>query len=508
FYNIQVSPPFAIKHNIEAHPAIPTPLLKEYTHYALSRYFKTFPSVGLYACPGESLLSKYQLEWFRDVIFDAAKKSGKDPLIVIRDWTLNRDLQDQLKVLYKNCYSELKHNDESVSSPYPDVRNMKWEGVTAGHIINAAHGPAEDLKPIRWADHLYIKEMAQHWKSLGFVRGIEFWGQSFWDWPYTYDKVTPRLKYIDRDAPFYKAIGRYMWNADRDNEKEHVFWIDYYTNRFESKEIGRLIARWYEVSGPIGPGLLNLNATRVANWWSAVTLMNQSVDQILNYNKSLDETPYTLYRETGRAEQRYYPRPFDEYFFKRYQNKYNMPVTGKNPKMFKEFYPYAQRIQVENLAQRKCMPVSQYARYLVKNENVESALTPDKVIPLLTELADEALTLARKADSIAVKSPYRSEIHRFVIDSEILKLATETMTTKEEAVIMKACMLLENDFSKQKTDEFIEKMEESVDRYKKLYHLGQASYIKASFMMDWSKGLNEFKDDLKKQQEWIDDIQK
>jgi len=123
------------------------PLLREYTHYALTRYFKEFAAVGLYACPGESIDSKYQLELFRDIIFDAARKGGKNQLIVIRDWTTNMEFRDQIKDHYDNVYTELKHNDESLSSPYPDLRHLKLEGVAPGHIVN--FHLATDLAPMR-----------------------------------------------------------------------------------------------------------------------------------------------------------------------------------------------------------------------------------------------------------------------------------------------------------------------------------------------------------------------
>ncbi|MCX6997352.1 MAG: hypothetical protein NTV49_09755 [Kiritimatiellaeota bacterium] len=496
FYNIHVSPPFAKQHRIATNPTAPTPLLKDYTHYALSRYFESFPSVGLYACPGESIGSKHQLEWFRDVIFDAAKQSGKNPLIVMRDWTLNQDFREQLKSLYENVYSELKHNDESLTSPYPDVRHLKWEGLTAGHIINAAHGPAEDLVPMRWADPLFVREMAQHWKSLGFVSGVEFWGQSFWNWPQTYDKVNPPLLYLDRDAPFYAAAGRYLWHADRDAAEERSFWTDYHAKRFGSREVGERIARWYEVSGSIGPGLLNLNATRVANWWSAVVLMNQNVDQILNCNKSLEETPYTLHREAGRAQQRFYPQPFDAFFFERYRKKYGLPLVGKAAAMFKEFQPYADRMQVKDLGQRKCMPVSQFAAYLARHEPVESAMTPDKVVRLLHDLACEALALAEQAVQAAGDSPHKPELQRFLTDSRIFKLATEALMAKEDAAMIKASLLLAGKHDEKQAATFLAKMEESVRIYQELHDLGQACYTKASFEIDWNSGLKEFMNDL------------
>jgi len=503
FYNIHVSHTFAAAHKIGPAPTTPTPLLREYTYYALSRYFAEFPSVGLYACPGESIHSQYQLEWFRDVIFKAAKDSGKNPDIVIRDWTLNHDFRDQLKSLYSNVYSELKQNDETLTSPYPDIRHLKWEGLTAGHIINAAHGPAQDLTPLRWANPLFVQEMAQHWKSLGFVSGVEFWEQSYWHWPNTHDRVSPPLLYLDRDAPFFAVAGRYMWNAERAPDAEKLFWTQYHSQRLGSPEAGELIARWYEVSGSIGPGLINLNTTRVANWWSSVVLMQQNVDQILEYNKSLDETPYTLHREAGRANQRFYPRPFDNYFFERYQAKYNLPTAGKILPMYKEFYPYKERMQVKDLEQRTCMPVTQYAGYLEKGEPVDGSLTPDKVIRLLHDLAVESLDLAERALKAAGDSPHTSELGRFVNDSRIFKLATEAMMAKEDAAILKARMLLKTNVTPAEAEAFLKKMEESVASYQKLHDLGEACYTRASFRVSWKQGLNEFKGDLEKQRKWI-----
>lgn len=503
FYNIHVSHTFAAAHKTGMAPTTPTPLLQEYTYYALSRYFAEFPAVGLYACPGESIHSKYQLKWFRDVIFKAAKDSGKNPDIVIRDWTLNADFRDQLKSLYDNVYSELKQNDETLTSPYPDIRHMKWEGLTAGHIINAAHGPAQDLTPLRWANPLFVQEMARHWKLLGFVRGVEFWEQSYWHWPNSHDRVSPPLLYLDRDAPFYAVAGRYMWNAERATDAEKAFWIRYHSKRFGSPEAGALIARWYEVSGSIGPGLINLNTTRVANWWSSVVLMQQNIDQILDYNKRLDETPYTLHREAGRANQRYYPRPFDNYFFERYKAKYNQPTAGRTLPMYAEFNPYKERMQVKDLEQRHCMPVTQYAGYLEKGEPVDGCLTPDKVIRLLHDLAIESLELAEQALIASGESPHQSELKRFVTDSQIFKLATEALMAKEDAAILKARMLLKENYTPADAEAFLKKMEESVQIYQKLHDLGQACYVRASFCVSWKHGLNEFKGDLEAQKKWI-----
>lgn len=521
FYNIHVSPPFARKHKMRTNPSTPTPLLREYITYALSRYFEEFPSVGLYACPGESIHSRHQLEWFRDVIFKAARDSGKNPDIVIRDWTLNMDFQQQLKSLYDHVYSELKHHDESVTSPYPDVRHMKWEGLANGHIVNAAHGPAEDLQPIRWASPVFVQEMARHWQALGFVKGTEFWMQSFWRWPYTFDRLADaepgsvtdsrgrqRLLYLDRDAPFITLIGRAMWKADRDADADAAYWNQYHGDRWGSQEIGRLMTQWYTVTGPISPGIQNLNATRVGNFWATLLLMNQNLDQILGYNSSLAQTPYTLNREAGRARQRTYPRPYDAYFVKRYREVYGgAPKPGAEVEMYDAFGPFKARMGVDDLAQRHVMPVSQYAT-LLEAGNEPAAMTPDKAVRLLQTLAGEGLEIAKKMEALCKDEEKKTELRRFVTDSEIYVLATQAMIHKEDAAILKARMLAGG--STDLADAFLAEMEASVKVYEELAKVADGAYLFANGLRGytWSRhGLGEFRGDLAKQQKWVSEME-
>jgi hypothetical protein len=518
FYNIHVSPPFARKHGISEAPTTPTPLLREYTYHALSRYFEEFASVGLYACPGESIHSRHQLEWFRDVIFKAARDSGKKPIIVMRDWTLNMEFKNQLKALYGRIYSELKHHDESMTSPYPDVRHLKWEGLTHGHIINAGHGPAQDLAPIRWASPAYVQEQARHWQSLGFVHGSEYWLQSFWHWPHTLDQLTdaepgsvrdrqgrPRLLYLDRDAPFITLIGRAMWKADRDPATERAFWEDYHARRWNSEEIGRLMAEWYDLTGPISPGLQNLNATRVANFWSALMLTNQNVDQILGFSTSLTQTPYTLHREAGRAQQRTYPRPFDAWFFDRYRAEYGLPKPGDKVEMYEDFAPFRQRMGVADLAQRHVMPVRQYSQLLEEGESVTSTMTPDKAIRLLHKLSEESLELARKMAAASSDPQQKKELNRFATDSRIYVLATQAMIHKQDAAILKGRMLASG--NRDHAEAFLREMEASVKAYEELVKVGDANYIGANdlHLLRWSgaQGLGEFREDLARQRKWV-----
>jgi len=345
FYNIHL--PDGLREQFGASPSWgasaeknPSPEIAKYYRYVLGRYFEEFDNVGLYICPGETLSTSHQLEWFRDVIFKAAKDSGKKPLLVIRDWTLNMDFRKQIPTLYENCYSELKHNDESFTSPVPDRRHEQWRGVLKGHIMNL-HGPPMDLQPMRWASPVLIRETVTNWRDLGYVKGAEIYALSCFDWPYTQDKLAPdqfgyreqvkgpKLLWIDRSGVYLDIFGRYLWQMDRMREDEREHWVQYLAEQFRSEEVGRHLYRWYVLTGPISPGMQNLTATKFANFWATMMLQNQGVDEILEARKQIDDVPVTLMREAGRTHQVYYSRPVDEYFFRRYKDRYGLSeLTG------------------------------------------------------------------------------------------------------------------------------------------------------------------------------------
>jgi hypothetical protein len=353
------------------------------------------------------------------------------------------------------------------------------------------------------------------------VKGVEFFGQTFWKWPYTLDKLSPsqkgyhpqgpKLLSLDRDAIYFKAFGRYLWRSDSDPKKEQEYWTQYLAKKFGSHKVGQLLYQWYVTSGPISPGLQNLNATKVAGWWPSVMLHNQSVDQILTYNKKLDETPYTLYRETGRAGQRFYPRPFDAFFFDRYRKTYSLPKPGSLPSMYKEFAAYRQRLGIDQLEQRHCMPVSQYAKALEQGSPVDRAMTPDKTASLLNTLAKESLELAgnavQHANHYGLTNENRKELERFVTDSRMYVLATEALLHKEQAAILKARMLITSD--SKLAEQFLEHMEQSVVSYQKLAALTTTTYLHGNDLMKthWKdSGLKEFKNDLAAQKKWLKDF--
>ena len=400
-YNIHVSRPLAAAQGIGATAGAPTPFLREYTRYALSRFFEEFEKVGLYICPGEALRPKYQLEWFRDVVFDAAKKSGKNPQLILRDWTMDMDFRAQIPSLYANCYSELKHNDESLTSPVPDRRHEQWKGVLKGHVVNL-HGPPMDLQPMRWASPDFSHETVSEWKRLGFVKGALIYTLSFWQWPYTLDKLEPQQKgykpagrkllWQDTRFNYLDTFGRYLWRSVRDPQAEKDYWERYYAKMFGSPEAGRAMYQWHVATGPVSPGMQNVTATKFANFWASPMLQNQPVDQILAARNRIDDVPLTLTRMAGGTGASYYSQPVDDYFFNRYKTKYRLP----------------------GLAQRVSMPVNQYAEESNAGRTVSDAMTPDKVCELLHDLANEGLDWARRAQAAVADEAAKEELGRYV----------------------------------------------------------------------------------------------
>ena len=503
FYNIHL--PDGLREQFGGHASWgasavknPSPEIARYYRYVLGRYFEEFDNVGLYICPGETLATSRQLEWFRDVIFKAARESGKNPLLIIRDWTLNMNFREQIPALYENCYSELKHNDETFTSQVPDRRHEQWRGLLKGHVVNL-HGPPMDLQPMRWASPVLIRETVTNWREMGYVKGAEIYALSCFDWPYTQDKLTPdqfgyreqvkgpKLLWIDRSGIYLDVFGRYLWKTTRTAEEERDHWERYLSEKFHSAEVGKHLYRWHVVTGPISPGLQNLTATKFANLWATVMLQNQGVDQILQARKRIDDVPITLTREAGRTRQIYYSQPVDQYFFQRYKRRFGLP----------------------DLSERISMPVAQYAEAQSAGNEVTGAMMPDKVCDLLCELADKAMESAHAARAAATDPAAKAELGRFVSDSQMYVLATRALRHKVGAAILKARMLRKTDAGLGK--EFLQHMQQSVEVYENLAQLTDRTYRNANDLMGrhWKReGLNEFRNDLKKQRNWLNKFRK
>jgi hypothetical protein len=261
FYNIHISEHQAKALGREGSEAArytqPDAWVSDYYRTILRRYFAEFPNVGLYICPGESLDLAHQVPWFRDVVFRAARESGKNPRLVMRDWTMADDFRAALPSMYPNLWSELKHNDETITSPWPDLRHEKWADVLSGHVVNL-HDPA-DAVPYRVGSPRLFGEMVQRWRDAGIFTGAWFYPPQAWVWPGTLDLdengADAGLLAFERDPLWHELMGRYLWRAPRDGEAD-VRWAEERLGRkFGDAEAGRLLARWLDLTGPILPGL-------------------------------------------------------------------------------------------------------------------------------------------------------------------------------------------------------------------------------------------------------------
>ena len=311
---------------------------------------------------------QYTAEWIHDVILAAAKDSKQNPTIVVRVWGLDPDGFKKLCVpAYENLYTELKHNVEMVVSPVPDPRHAQWKNVAKKHIVNL-HEVA-DLKPFRWGSPMFIQEMASEWKKAG-LDGAECYGMISWRWPYSLDKLEPRqtsfwpqgkkLLSFQRDAVWFEALGRYLWKVDRPRQEEAAYWAGRFAQQFGNETAGRQLLQWYDTTGPILPGLQNLTHVHNMNFFPTAVGKEQMVDAILN---------------TAACTRDYPAQPVDTFFFDRYKQKYGMP----------------------ELTNRITMPIDAYADKLAAGQTVTAAMTPDKVVDLLVEMAEEGCRLAESA---------------------------------------------------------------------------------------------------------------
>jgi hypothetical protein len=454
------------------HYSKPDEFAAKFMRYTLERFLRVFDSVGLYVCPGEVLESKYTAQWIHDVIIPAAKASEKHPRIVVRYWGLDGEGFKKLCVPeYDNFYTELKHNVEMVVSPVPDARHATVK-VAKKHIVNL-HEVA-DIKPFRWGSPTFIEEMVGEWKKSG-IDGAEVYGLISWRWPYALDRLEPqqegfwpsgkKLLTFERDAIWLEAFGRYLWKADRPAAEEEVYWKSKLAEKFGNAIAGEQLLAWYEVTGPILPGLQNLTHVHNMNFYPTAVGREQRVDDILN---------------TKACDADYPAKPVDTYFFERYKAKYNLP----------------------ELKNRMVMPVAEYAEKMAAGETITDAMTPDKVVALLNEMAQYGRVIAAK---FTATTKNKDEAARFVTDSAALKLVTSAWGEKVMAAIAKRA------YQKTGDEKYAQKlrdhMRQSIKYYEELLHLTDKTYINATDMLmdlNWRNGLRTYRNDMKVQLDFLE----
>ena len=486
FYNIHITKSLADARKIPEFYNKPNAFVTKYYTYCMERFFKEFDSVGLYVCPGEQLEAQYQPQWILDTMIGPAKKSGHNPLIVVRSWSIDRELFIKTCVgQYDNFYTELKHNNEMLVSPVSDARQAEWKKVCKKHIVNLHE--VSDLKPFRWGSPLFIRETVEEWKKIG-LDGAEVYGLTSWRWPYALDKLEPaqkgfwpegtKLLTFERDAIWLEAFGRYLWQVNRDPRQEEKYWAKRLGEKFGNQKAGQRLLRWYDVTGPILPGLQNLTSVHNMNGWPTVIASQQGVDRILKARELGKQVPFDPWNL------KYPSQPVDSYFFERYKKRFKMP----------------------KLTNRISMPVSSYADALAEGREVKDTMTPDKILALMLEMDEEAIALAQKVQAKA--SVNKDEAARFVTDAQALKLVTQVWEHRVLAAMEKR--LYDKTRKTGHKDAFVNHLQAAIKNYEDLVALTDKTYLNATDIglgtgefaikyghkWSWQKGLEWIKKDV------------
>ncbi|MDQ1913637.1 hypothetical protein RAC89_24865 [Paenibacillus sp. GD4] len=266
FYNIHIPLPFAQKHGLDLHQPKPLPLTADYYRKSIAAFVRSFPNVGLMVCLGEALQGHvYGVEWFTQTILPGVNEGLKElnlkekPPIILRSHAIPAEqVMAESLPLYPNLYTEAKYNGESLTTYTPRGRwqqiHRHLSSLDSIHIINV-HILA-NLEPFRFGAPSFIHKCMQAAKYRLGANGIHLYPLFFWDWPYSPDKTSPRLRQIDRDWLWYAAWFRYAWSPVRDPKLERLYWIGVLAQRYEDREAAEAILEAYEATGQCAPKLL------------------------------------------------------------------------------------------------------------------------------------------------------------------------------------------------------------------------------------------------------------
>lgn len=303
FYNILVSKPFAEHYGIRTQDRNRpiTPLLSDYTRKSVAAFVEKYPNVGLLVCLGEAMATyEDDVEWFTKTILPGVKdglqaigRTDEPPVLLRAHDTNCRMVMDAALPIYKNLYTMHKYNGESLTTytpggPWGDIhKDLSSLGST--HISNV-HILA-NLEPFRWSSPDFTQKTVQAMHDVHGANALHLYPQaSYWDWPYTADKVADgtRLEQLDRDWAWYRAWGRYAWNCRRDRQEEIAYWDDAYADFFGMNgKGGAAVREAYEEAGEIAPKLLRRFGITEGN--RQTLLLGMFMSQLVNPYK------YTIY---------------------------------------------------------------------------------------------------------------------------------------------------------------------------------------------------------------------
>lgn len=303
FYNILVSKPFADHYGIKTQDRNRpiTPLLSDYTRKSVAAFIAKYPNVGLLVCLGEAM-DTYEDDvlWFTQTIIpgvkDGLSKSGRtdEPPILVRAHDTDcKMVMDAALPIYSNLYTMHKYNGESLTTyeprgPWGKI-HQDLSALGSIHISNV-HILA-NLEPFRWGSPDFVQKTVQAMHDVHGANALHLYPQaSYWDWPYTADKLPDgkRLRQIDRDWIWYKTWGRYAWNSRYDRDDEQQYWTEELATYYRTTpEAAAGILEAYNESGEIAPKLLRRFGITEGN--RQTLLLGMFMSQLVNPYK------YTIY---------------------------------------------------------------------------------------------------------------------------------------------------------------------------------------------------------------------
>ena len=272
FYNIIVSKPFAEHYGIATQDRNRpiTPLISDYTRKSIAAFVEKYPNIGFLITLGEAM-DTYDddVKWFTETILpgvkDGLKALGRtdEPPIILRGHDTNAKMDiEAARAIYKNLYTMNKYTGESLTTYEPrgpwaqthqDLSKLVDVHIDNVHIL-------ANLEPWRWSSPDFVQKTVNAMHTIHGANGLHLYPQaSFWDYPYTADKLADgnRLKQIDRDWMWYKTWARYAWNCHRDRTDEISYWNGQLDNYYGINDAdARRIQTAYDESGEIAPKLL------------------------------------------------------------------------------------------------------------------------------------------------------------------------------------------------------------------------------------------------------------
>jgi len=299
FYNILLSKPFAEHYGLSTQDRNRpiTPLISDYTRKSIAKFVEEYPNVGFLLCLGEAMATiDDDITWMKETVIpgvlDGLKARGSEerPALILRSHDTDgpRVLKESLP-LYPNIYTMSKYTGESLTTyeprgPWAET-HRQLAAAAPVHVSNV-HILA-NLEPWRWASPTFVNKTIHAMHNVHHANGLHLFPQaSYWDWPYTADKVDGRLKQTYRDRIWFDEWGRYAWRADRGDDSKH--WINYIEDFYGCDEAtAKRIIEAYDESGEIAPKLLRRFGITEGN--RQCLLLGMKMSQLVNPYK------YTVY---------------------------------------------------------------------------------------------------------------------------------------------------------------------------------------------------------------------